>query len=501
MELPPRVRGYTVERLLGQGSTGFVWQARATGSGARVALKRIAVRNAEQSRRAQDEAGLLAALDHPNLVRLHAVVPADDAVVLVLDLAEGGSLADLLAARGRLAPGEVITALAPIAAALAYLHDEHVVHGDVSPGNILFTAGGVALLADVGVARLTGVRADPYATPAYVDPAVAAGSVAAAQSDVFMLGAVALHALTGTAPWPGPDANAALAAAAAGDLDDIAERLTAAGVEPAMAAPVCRALAVDPHRRGTAADLALDLAHGGQAVAVELAAGSGPIRSGPRHAADPTPPTRMVAPRPRPVIPHPTRRRRPRPSTLAATAVALLVAAGLTVGLAGRAREHESARAARVSVLPRPEVETSTVRSAHRGAPATSSSPVPRPADPLVELDRLDALRARAFARGDPGLLRRVYLPGRLLRADATQLTRLVPTGCGLTGVRSQFVPVATRHQADRDVLTVTATLHSSRLVCAGHARGTAPGTAPTRLTIALVRTNAGVRIADERRA
>src|SRR5581483_8057481 len=145
---------------------------------------------------------------------------AGDAVVLVLDLAAGGSLAELLAARGRLAPGEVVGALPPVAAAVGYLHEQGVVHGDVSPGNVLFTAGGVPLLADVGVARLTGDTADAEATPAYIDPQVAAGALPGPPSDVFMLGALALHALTGAPPWDAPTPDAALARAASGELPD-----------------------------------------------------------------------------------------------------------------------------------------------------------------------------------------------------------------------------------------------------------------------------------------
>src|SRR6478735_6866371 len=105
MEVAPRLRGYIVEGLLGRGASGEVWQARIDGTSTRVALKRIRAPGAEQLRKAHDEAALLAALDHENLVRLHALVPADDAMVLVLDLAERGSLADLLAGRGRLTPG------------------------------------------------------------------------------------------------------------------------------------------------------------------------------------------------------------------------------------------------------------------------------------------------------------------------------------------------------------------------------------------------------------
>src|SRR4051812_13856604 len=92
-----RLRGYTVERLLGRGASGEVWRARAGSSGAPVALKRIPTADESARVRARAEAALLCALDHPNLVRLHAVEPTADALVLVLDLADGGSLADLLA--------------------------------------------------------------------------------------------------------------------------------------------------------------------------------------------------------------------------------------------------------------------------------------------------------------------------------------------------------------------------------------------------------------------
>src|SRR5206468_2306040 len=134
------------------------------------------------------------------------------------------------------------------------------------------------------------------------------------------------------------------ARAASGELGDVRGLLADAGVPEAMAEVVGRALAWDPQRRGTAADLALDFRHSGYPVAVELAAGraraepQAVVRTGPRHAAAavasssepppagrPTfarpsetnavagaaPPTRMVGPRPRPVIPPPTPRRRP----------------------------------------------------------------------------------------------------------------------------------------------------------------------------------------------
>ncbi len=268
---PWRLPGYRVERLIGAGGYGEVWQAEVRATGASVALKRIPLSDPTQRKAALSEAAMLSALAHPHLVRLHRLVQVDGALVLVLDLASGGTLARLLASRGRLTPGETITALAPIAAALAHAHAAGVVHGDVTAGNVLFTAAGLPLLADLGVARLLGQLGPVRTTPEYAEPGVAAGYLPVPASDVFMLGAVALHTLTGALPWP--DAAPAEPAAAAGWRADVERRLSEVGVAHEMAAVVLRSLAFEPERRGTAADFALDLRHSGHPVAVELTAG------------------------------------------------------------------------------------------------------------------------------------------------------------------------------------------------------------------------------------
>jgi hypothetical protein len=551
MSGPWKLRGYVVERPLGRGASADVWRARVSASGEPVALKRIRVDDPEQARRAHDEAALLSALDHPHLVRLHALVPSDDAMVLVLDLADRGSLRDLLAGRGRLTPGEVITALTPIAAALAYLHGEGVVHGDVSAANILFTSTGTPLLADVGVARLTGDDADAESTPAYIDPAVAVGGVPGAPSDVFMLGGLALHALTGAPPWPGDDAEAALAAARAGafdGVDGVADRLAHAGVPPAMATVVCRALAVDPHRRGTAAEFALDLRHSGAPTAVELWAGLArrePTVSawtGPRHAAGPAParsptaappaldpsrpaferpssgsvadsaepPTQMVGPRPRPAIPRPRRRRfgngagLPRGRTLAAV-LAVATALAVVGTIWARAKDPDPAPDKQASTQHAPGGQASTQHApgAHPAAPivvpsTTASGTVAR-TDWAAALAELDAVRARAFATRDARLFGRVYLPGPLLDADAALLDRIVPAGCGLVGAHTHYDHVRAAVRRSSVNVTATATLPASTLMCHGRAVGTAKPAGPTTLQLTLRHAPGGLRITSER--
>ena len=200
---PPVVPGYTLQVRLGRGGSGEVWRATPRRGGPPVAVKVLV--DGDPGRQAR-EAALLGELDHPHLVRLIEVVHqprrgGQGGVALVLDLLEGGSLATLIARRGRLRPGEVVTAIAPVAAALAHAHDNGVVHGDLSPGNIVFTAEGRPVLTDLGVARVLGETAAAEVTPAYVDPTVAGGAAPGPASDVFGVAAAAFHALTGVAPW------------------------------------------------------------------------------------------------------------------------------------------------------------------------------------------------------------------------------------------------------------------------------------------------------------
>ena len=102
-----RMSGYRVEDLLGAGSSGEVWRGRVVATGAPVALKRCWLSDPTQRAAALSEAAMLSALDHPHLMKLHELRHVgDDAIVLVLDLASGGSLAALLARRGRLTLGE-----------------------------------------------------------------------------------------------------------------------------------------------------------------------------------------------------------------------------------------------------------------------------------------------------------------------------------------------------------------------------------------------------------
>ncbi|XTR52103.1 serine/threonine-protein kinase [Pseudarthrobacter sp. So.54] len=270
----PVVPGYDVGRCLGRGGTAAVWLATERSTGREYALKCFTASDGPDGGSAEDsarrEVRVLSLLDHAHLVRAYGVVPVAGGtggnLALTMDYAAGGSLGQLVASRGTLGPGETVTVLTPIAQALAYLHAQGFTHGDVSPGNVLFTAQGKPLLADVGVARMVaetgagaGAGTEGFSDPAPVD-AVRAGLLP--ERDLYSLAAVGWFCLTGHPPEPGtqrpplpllvPGVPSALAAALESGLQEdrrlrpSAAELAAAFYHSAPAAPLDLSVSVHP---------------------------------------------------------------------------------------------------------------------------------------------------------------------------------------------------------------------------------------------------------------
>lgn len=212
----PQVPGYVVLDPVGAGAGGQVWRARREADDLLVALKVVGVTGGGLDD-ALREAGVLARVRHPHVLHLYDVLPLPDEagspsrLALAVQLAGGGSLAQVLAARRHLTAGEVVTLLAPLGDALAQLHGAGVVHGDVSPANVLFLADGMPMLGDVGVARLVGeLDRAVHGTDGMVAPEVLEGFHPGPEADVYALGALAWWCLTGEVPgWVGTRADLA----------------------------------------------------------------------------------------------------------------------------------------------------------------------------------------------------------------------------------------------------------------------------------------------------
>ena len=252
----PLVPGYLLGELLGHGLHGTVWRATREASGEGVAVKVLHFEPDDRAARKRQE--LAARADCRHLVGIHEVVGLPDGRwATVMDLADGGSLRDVVSVRGPLPPQEVVTVLTPVASALDALHSVGVVHADVSPGNVLFTSDGVPMLADLDGARALDDYEPPVVdgTPGFLAPEVAEGGMPVPASDVWSLGALAWYALTGGSV-PG-----------AGELgDDVA-----ATVGPAFAQLLPVLLAVEPHARPSAAQAAPVIYAAAEARPVRLA--------------------------------------------------------------------------------------------------------------------------------------------------------------------------------------------------------------------------------------
>lgn len=220
----PEVPGYTVGRELGRGGSSTVWLVTNERTGTDFALKCFvpgapppgsapdnapdAAPDAAVESGVRREIRILSALDHQHLVKAHdvlrIVVGSRDGLGLLVDYAPGGSLAQLVASRGKLSIGETVTVLTPIAQVLGYLHANGFTHSDVSPGNVLFTSHGKPLLADVGIARMVGdVAAVPgHGTRGFMDPAPVDAVRAGLQpeGDVYSVAALGWYCLTGDIP-------------------------------------------------------------------------------------------------------------------------------------------------------------------------------------------------------------------------------------------------------------------------------------------------------------
>lgn len=247
---------YSLERELGRGGMGIVYLARDVRLDRPVALKLLPpdrARFAETRERFLVEARMAAGLSHPNIVAIHAVEEIAGFVFFAMQYVAGETLGDRIRREQRLPPWEAARLLRDVAWALAYAHAQGVVHRDIKPDNILLDRDGRALVADFGIARLTvdGGTTRIQGTPEYLSPEQASGEACDARSDLYSLGAVAFHALTGRPPFGG-GTGAQLhqhLTQAAPSLVDLAPELPAR-----LAAAVDRALQKDPARRWPSAE-------------------------------------------------------------------------------------------------------------------------------------------------------------------------------------------------------------------------------------------------------
>jgi serine/threonine-protein kinase len=252
--------GHRIEAIAGRGGMGIVFRATELWLERTVALKLICPERAEDEgfrRRFERESRVTASILHPNVVTVLGAGEEGGLLFVTMEYIEGTDLARMLREHGRLAPEAAAGMTAQLAGALDAAHAQGLVHCDVKPGNVLLGTRG-ALLTDFGLTR--AVHADP-AEPSpfagsvdYAAPEQVAGGPVDARTDVYALGCVLYHALTGSPPFARETGMATLFAHR-NDTPPFPCRQVP-DLPAAFDWVIARALAKDPaHRFRTAGDL------------------------------------------------------------------------------------------------------------------------------------------------------------------------------------------------------------------------------------------------------
>jgi diguanylate cyclase (GGDEF)-like protein len=246
------VRGLTILEEIGHGAHAVVYRARRRGVD--YALKVLTGAGCDDPAAVtafRREAALLACVNHPGVAAVHEVGAVRGRPYLVMELVEGRTLADAIAA-GRLDEDRVTAIAADVADALAAAHRTGLTHRDVTPANIMILPDGRAKLIDFGLAARTSTAAAEDAvagTFAYSAPEQTGmlRRLVDGRADLYSLGVVLFHAVTGQLPFTATDVGELLRQHTVQPPPDV--RGLRPDVSPGFAAVVARLLAKDPDDR------------------------------------------------------------------------------------------------------------------------------------------------------------------------------------------------------------------------------------------------------------
>ena len=258
---------YRVESTLGSGGMAVVYKAEDAILGRTVALKTLHERYAERPsfrRRFTQEARAMACLDHENIVKVYDISQEGEVPFIVAECVEGRDIGKLLSANrsGTLNEKFARRLAAQLLRALSYAHRRGVIHRDIKPSNILVTAAGIVKVADFGIARIleddgadVGKPGEIVGSARYMSPEQLRGEEATPRSDVYSVGVLLYHCLTGRPPFSG--GVRALAQQHVHKSPTPPRRLNKK-ISPQMEAVILKALAKDPSDRYPSATAMLD---------------------------------------------------------------------------------------------------------------------------------------------------------------------------------------------------------------------------------------------------
>ncbi len=256
---------YRLDNKLGEGGMATVFCGTDTLLRRRVAVKVLREQYASDEefvRRFYQEAESAARLSHPNIVNTYDVGREGDTYYIVMELVDGPSLGEIIAADGKLPEPVAIDYAAQICNGLAYAHRQGLLHRDIKPANILITKDDVVKLSDFGIARAMSQQTMAMTRPGlimgsvyYLSPEQAQGLELHETSDLYSVGVVLYQMLTGKLPYTG-ESPVTVALKHVSDPVPVIDP-SETGVSPALAAIVNKLLQKQPeHRFQSASEVA-----------------------------------------------------------------------------------------------------------------------------------------------------------------------------------------------------------------------------------------------------
>src|SRR3990172_1471169 len=257
------------------------------------------------------EAQAIAALRHPNIVRVFDFGVEDDGYYMVMEFIDGGTMAALLQAareQGRaLSGGDTLRLFLPLCSAIDYAAGQGMIHRDIKPSNIMLTKAGDPILTDYGIAKMLGVTSFTdsgmvMGSAHYMAPEQAQGLATDVKTDIYSLGIVLFQALAGRVPFDGDTTGSVIAQQIAAPLPSLAS--INPSLSPAVQSVLEKALAKNPSERYQSADelatgLKTALAMQSPAPAGEAAAARPGAAAPVVVGAEPAPGTTRLEPSPR----------------------------------------------------------------------------------------------------------------------------------------------------------------------------------------------------------
>jgi serine/threonine protein kinase len=251
---------YRIERVLGKGAMGVVYEGFDPRLNRRVAIKTILKSHLDDhtardySVRFEREAQAVARLNHPNIVQVHDFGEEGEVAYLVMEFIKGRELKSFFDANERFDLKEAVRIMGELCEALEFAHKAGIVHRDVKPGNVMLDSEMRAKLTDFGVARVQDSGASRatqtgamVGTPAYMSPEQITGRPVDARSDVFSAGIILYQFLTGEMPFAGAGAWT-IAKKIMQDEPALPSTIDTA-ISPMFDAVVAKALAKQPEQR------------------------------------------------------------------------------------------------------------------------------------------------------------------------------------------------------------------------------------------------------------